>query len=87
MYISTSPKTVAAVFVAEVEGKSQHPVYFFSHVLNGPEMRYPLIEKLTYAVLVSARKLRPYFDAHSTEVLTNFPLEKKSISWIHQEGC
>lgn len=39
-------------------------------------MRYPLIEKMTYAVLVAARKLRSYFDSHSIEVLPNFPLEK-----------
>lgn len=55
----------------------QQPVYFISHVPNSPEMRYPLIEKMAYAVLVVTRKLRPYFDAHSIEVLTNLPLEKE----------
>lgn len=69
-------RTVAVVFVAETVNKMQQPVYFISHVLNGPEMRYPLIEKMAYAILVAARKLKPYFDAHSIEVLTNFLLEQ-----------
>ncbi|XP_021853697.2 uncharacterized protein [Spinacia oleracea] len=75
LYISASPKTVAAVLIVEKE-KVQQPVYFVSHILNGAEQRYPLIEKLAYAVLIAARKLRPYFDAHTIEVLTNYPLEK-----------
>ncbi|XP_056688315.1 uncharacterized protein [Spinacia oleracea] len=74
LYISASPKTVAAVLVAETKNKGQQPVYFVSHVLNGPETRYTL-----------ARKLRPYFDAHTIEVLTNFPLEK-AISKLDTSG-
>ncbi|XP_056688741.1 uncharacterized protein [Spinacia oleracea] len=85
LYISASPKTVAAVLVAETENKGQQPVYFVSHVLNGPETRYTLVEKMAYAVLIAARKLRPYFDMHTIEVLTNFPLEK-AISKLDTSG-
>ncbi|XP_021850953.1 uncharacterized protein [Spinacia oleracea] len=85
LYISASPKTVVAVLVAETESKVQQPVYFLSHVLNGPETRYTLVEKMAYAVLIAARKLRPYFDAHTIEVLTNFPLEK-AISKLDTSG-
>ena len=35
-----------------------------------------MIEKLAFAVVVSARKVRPYFDTHSVQILTNQPLEK-----------
>ena len=38
------------------------------------ETRYPELEKLALALVVVSRKLRPYFYAHSIEVLTNFPL-------------
>ncbi|XP_021770969.1 uncharacterized protein LOC110735102 [Chenopodium quinoa] len=52
------------------------PIYFVSHVLNAAERRYPLVEKIAYAVVIVARKLRPYFDAHTIDILTNQPLEK-----------
>ncbi|XP_056688281.1 uncharacterized protein [Spinacia oleracea] len=44
--------------------------------LTDAETRYPLIEKVAYAVVVAARKLRPYFDSHQVVVLTDQPLEK-----------
>ncbi|XP_021762924.1 uncharacterized protein LOC110727653 [Chenopodium quinoa] len=75
LYISASPKTVAAVLIVERK-KQQKPIYFVSHVLNAPERKYPVIEKMALIVVVAARKLRPYFDAHPIEVLTNHPLEK-----------
>ena len=75
LYISTSPKTVVAVLLMEKE-KQQYPIYFVSHILNGPEGGYQLIEKMALAVIIAARKLRPYFDCHQIQVLTNQPLEK-----------
>lgn len=75
MYASASPQTIAAVLIVEKE-KHQQLVYFVSHIMNRPETRYSLIEKMAYAVLVAARNLRPYFDAHTIENLTNYPLKK-----------
>ncbi|XP_056698713.1 uncharacterized protein [Spinacia oleracea] len=75
LYISASQHTVAAVLIIEKD-KTQIPVYFVSHILQEAETRYSLIEKLGLAVLIAARKLRPYFDAHGIQVLTNYPLEK-----------
>jgi hypothetical protein len=42
----------------------QHPVYFISEVLGPSKIRYPQVQKLLYAVLLTARKLRHYFDDH-----------------------
>ncbi|XP_021749911.1 uncharacterized protein LOC110715632 [Chenopodium quinoa] len=75
LYILASAKTVAAVLLVERQ-KIQLPIYFVSHVLNAAERRYPVVEKIAYAVVVAARKLRPYFDAHAIDILTNQPLEK-----------
>ncbi|XP_056694872.1 uncharacterized protein [Spinacia oleracea] len=75
LYISASKKTVAAALVVE-KNKIQQPVYFVSHILNPAEQRYPLIEKMAFAIMIAARKLKPYFDAHKVQVLTNQPLEK-----------
>jgi hypothetical protein len=37
-------------------------------------MFYSEMEKICYAVIMSSRKLRHYFDAHIIKVLTNQPL-------------
>ena len=38
------------------------------------ETRYPKLKKLSLALVITSRKLRPYFHAHSIEVLNNYPL-------------
>ncbi|KAL2232853.1 UNVERIFIED_CONTAM: hypothetical protein Sindi_1465300 [Sesamum indicum] len=43
--------------------------------LTGAETRYAEIEKLALAVVVTARKLRPYFQSHRIVVRTNHPLK------------
>ncbi|CAL8993406.1 unnamed protein product, partial [Prunus brigantina] len=40
------------------------------------QQRYPQLEQLAYALVLSARRLRPYFQAHSINVLTNQPLRQ-----------
>jgi hypothetical protein len=42
----------------------QHLVYFISEVLGPSKIRYPQVQKLLYTVLLTARKLRHYFDDH-----------------------
>jgi hypothetical protein len=54
----------------------QKPVYFTSKALHGAEERYPRIEKLAFALIVSARRLMPYFQAHAIRVLTEYPMKK-----------
>ena len=34
------------------------------------------MEKLIYALVISSRKLRPYFQAHTIEVLTSYPIRQ-----------
>ena len=40
------------------------------------EARYPMIEKLALALIVTSRKLHPYFQAHTILVMTDQPLQK-----------
>ncbi|XP_071700464.1 uncharacterized protein [Rutidosis leptorrhynchoides] len=47
------------------------PIYFVSKALSGSELNYLPIEKLVYALVVTARRLRRYFQAHSITVLTD----------------
>ncbi|KAM1159864.1 hypothetical protein ACFX19_033555 [Malus domestica] len=54
----------------------ERPVYYASKALQDAETRYSNIEKLALALVMSARKLRPYFQAHAIIVLTNHPLRQ-----------
>ncbi|XP_022865955.1 uncharacterized protein LOC111385772 [Olea europaea var. sylvestris] len=74
LYLAVSDKAVSAVLVRE-ENEHQLPVYYISKALLLAETRYPDMEKLAIALITASRKLRPHFQAHSIEVLTNFPLK------------
>jgi hypothetical protein len=63
LYISCTTHVVSTALVVELaeEGNAypvQHLVYFISEVLGPSKIRYPQVEKLLYAVLLTARKLR-----------------------------
>jgi hypothetical protein len=79
LYISCTTHVVSTTLVVEraEEGYAypvQHPVYFISEVLGPSKKKYPQVQKLLYAVLLTARKLRHYFDDHKVIVVTGFPL-------------
>jgi hypothetical protein len=52
----------------------QRSVYFISEVLFETKIRYPQIQKLLYAVILTRRKLRHYFESHPVTVVSSFPL-------------
>ncbi|XP_077242412.1 uncharacterized protein LOC143882919 [Tasmannia lanceolata] len=70
-----APADMPAVLVRE-EHSQQKPVYYVSKVLHDAEIRYQRVEKLAYALVTAARKLRPYFQAHTIKVLTDQPLRQ-----------
>ncbi|XP_064979380.1 uncharacterized protein LOC135620378 [Musa acuminata AAA Group] len=74
IYLAASQHAVSSVLTKEVSGE-QLPVYYVSHVLNGPEERYPPLEKLALALMLASRKLRPYFQAHTIESVADFIAE------------
>ncbi|XP_073137955.1 uncharacterized protein [Henckelia pumila] len=73
IYLSAMEGAVSSVLIRQ-EGAAQHPIYFFSHALKGAELRYSEVEKLALALVMIARKLRPYFLSHPIVVLTNSPI-------------
>ncbi|KAL0411576.1 UNVERIFIED_CONTAM: Pro-Pol polyprotein [Sesamum latifolium] len=75
LYLSTAPQAVSSVLIREEDGK-QLPIYYVSKVLNGAEGRYTTIEKMALALVVTARRLRPYFLSHPIGVKTNTPLKQ-----------
>jgi hypothetical protein len=79
LYISCTTHVVSTTLVVEraEEGHAypvHHPVYFISEVLGPSKIRYPQVQKLLYVVLLTALKLRHYFDDHKVIVVTGFPI-------------
>jgi ribonuclease HI len=97
LYISCTAHVVSTVLVVEQaeEGHAypvQHPVYFISEVLGPSKKKYPKVQKLLYAVLLTARKLRHYFDDHKVIVVTGFLIgdilhNKEAIGRIAKWAC
>ena len=54
----------------------QHPVYYCSRSLRGAEERYSRIEKLILALVTIARKIHPYFQAHTIEIPIKYPMKQ-----------
>ncbi|XP_017221317.1 uncharacterized protein LOC108198046 [Daucus carota subsp. sativus] len=75
LYLAISRYSVSAVLV-KVEKDAQFPVYNVSKRLQDAETRYTSMEKLVYSLILAARKLRPYFQAHKIEVRTSYPLRQ-----------
>jgi hypothetical protein len=79
LYISCKTHMVSTALVVErvEEGHAypvQHPVYFISEVLGPSKKKYPQVQKLLYAILLTTRKLHDYFDNHKVIVVTGFPI-------------
>src|SRR5881392_2873557 len=79
LYIAATPHVVSTAIVVkrQEEGhiqKIQRPVYFVNEVLSESKIRYPQVQKILYAVLITSQKLVHYFQAHPILVITSFPI-------------
>ncbi|KAK0575146.1 hypothetical protein LWI29_034598 [Acer saccharum] len=74
LYLSVTEVATSSVLIRLEEG-IQKPVYYTSKALLPAETRYSPAEKIALALITSARKLRPYFQAHTIEVYTDCPLK------------
>ena len=78
LYIAATSTVISTAIVVEREEgrvyKVQRPVYYISEVLSESKIWYPHAQKLLYALLITSRKLRHYFESHKITVVTDFPL-------------
>ena len=75
IYLSVSGHAVSGVLVRD-EVMAKTPIYYVSKALQDAETRYPEIEKLAFALVVAARKLRSYFESHVILVPTSHPIRQ-----------
>jgi hypothetical protein len=76
LYVSAMHSVVSKALVIEKEVtkeskvmKQQFPIYFVSEVLTESKKYYSKMENFCYVVVMSARKLHHYFEAHTIKVL------------------
>ncbi|XP_075636749.1 uncharacterized protein LOC142608984 [Castanea sativa] len=75
LYLAVSLHAVSSALIRK-EGRIYKLVYYMSRALRGAEGRYPMMEKLAFALVTTSKKLRHYFQAHVINILTDYPLKK-----------
>ena len=84
LYLAVSNTAISSALIRE-EGNVQKLVYYTNQAFQGAEANYPRMEKIAFALLVSSRKLCPYFQAHPIIIMTNQPI-RKTMSKIDAAG-
>lgn len=88
-----SEVVVSSILV--IDEHNQIPIYYVSRALHGAELKYFPLERLVLALMVTVRRLRPYFQAHPIIVLTNQPLRVvlqkpegsgRMVNWLIELG-
>ena len=75
LYLVVSDFSTSAVLIRDKD-RVQHLIYYYSRSLRGAEERYPRMEKLILALVTTAQKLRPYFQAHTIKIPTEYPMKQ-----------
>lgn len=74
IYLVVSDYMVSSPLV-ETERKKHRQFFYVNRVLLVVETKYSYMEKLVYALVISDRKLRPYFESHIIKQVTTYPFK------------
>ena len=75
LYLAVSDFSTITALVRERD-RIQQSIYYYSRALRGAKERYPKTEKLILELVTIARRLRPYFQAHITEIPIEHPMKQ-----------
>lgn len=75
LYLSITIKALGSV-ILQVDLDEEKTIYFVNKVLQGDKLRYQKIERLTLAVIITERKLRPIFKGRQIIVTTNYLIKQ-----------
>ena len=78
LYLAVSPHAVSSALIREA-------IYYTSRAQRGADGQYPIIEKLSFALIIASRKLRHYFQAYFINVLIDHQL-KKAMNKLEATG-
>ncbi|XP_071739294.1 uncharacterized protein [Rutidosis leptorrhynchoides] len=85
IYLAAGTEAISSMLIAELGG-TQMPVYFVSKVLQHGKVNYRPIEKLIFALVHTARRLRRYFQAHPMLVLSKPEDSGRLAKWAIELG-
>ena len=72
LYLVASTIVVRVTLVRSDKDDKQKLVYFVSKMLTNAETRFTKFEQISLALGMAAKKLHPYFQAHTIIVLTSY---------------
>ena len=72
-YLSLVVSSIAISLIQE--GELYKLVYYISKVFYDVETKYSKLKKMVYTLVISARKLCPYFQAHVVAVIIDQPMK------------
>ena len=75
LYLGVLDSAVSSVLVRELNS-TQIPVYYVSHSLVDVETQYSQLEKHSLSLVITSRRLKPYFQAHIFKLVSNRPLRQ-----------
>ena len=83
LYLAASESTIEVVLVQEDNKLQEHVIYYLSHALARPELRYSHIEKLALAAIYAVQRLHHYILLRTTMVVEDVnPFQYVLSRWI-----
>lgn len=70
VYLSATKHAVSSILVWEEKANQKH-VYYVNHALRGSELRSIEVEKVALTMVITERKMRPYYMSYPIRLLTN----------------